>query len=250
MIGLGGSASTDGGAGALEALGAHIHDADGRPVGRGGQGLAQAVGLDLTDMDKRLESVDLVLACDVDNPLYGPQGAAHVYAPQKGADTEAIDLLDAALRRWADVLTRACGYDLSHAPGSGAAGGLAMGMACVLGARIMSGIDVLMSTTGFREAIAGADLVLVGEGSLDQQSLRGKGPIGVARVAATLGIRVVGIAGRSLISRSEALEAGISNVYTLSQRESDQGKSMANAAILLEQTGARIARDTIESPRD
>ena len=245
VVGLGGSASTDGGAGALEALGARIINSDGRSVDRGGKGLSQAVRLDLDDLDERLGDVEFVLACDVDNPLYGPHGAAHVYALQKGADVRAIDFLDGALRRWADIVTEACGSDRRGAAGAGAAGGLAMGLAATLNATIMSGTDVLLDATGFREAITGTDLVVVGEGSLDPQSLRGKGPIGVARAATSLGVRVVAVAGRSLITSGEAAEAGLSGIYTLSQLESDESRSMADAAELLERTGAQIARDTL-----
>ncbi len=247
VVGLGGSASTDGGAGALEALGARILNAEGQSVDRGGKGLAQAVRLDLDDLDERLGHVKFVLACDVDNPLYGPNGSAHAYARQKGADSSTIDFLDGALRRWAVIVTEACGADHSWTAGAGAAGGLAMGLVATLNSTITSGIDVLLDATGFPEALAGADLVVVGEGSLDQQSLRGKGPIGVARAAKSLGIRVVAVAGRSLITSVEAAEAGISNIYTLSQLESDESRSMANAAQLLEQTGAQIARDTLIS---
>jgi 3-oxoacid CoA-transferase subunit A len=245
VVGLGGSASTDGGAGALEALGARIVNANGRPVDRGGKGLAQATHLDLEHLDDRLGRVDFVLACDVDNPLYGPHGSAHVYAPQKGADSSTIDLLDGALQRWSRIVSTACGADHSHAAGAGAAGGLAMGLAAILNTTMNSGIEVLLDATGFREALTGADLVIVGEGSLDQQSLRGKGPIGVARLAASLGLRVVAVAGRSLITSGEATNEGISTIYTLSQFESDESRSMADAAQLLEQTGRQIARDTL-----
>lgn len=245
VVGLGGSASTDGGAGALEALGARIGDANGRPINRGGSGLTQAAHLDLEHLDERLSHVDFVLACDVDNPLYGPHGSAHVYAPQKGADSPTIDLLDGALKRWASIVSSACGSDHSQAAGAGAAGGLAMALAAILTTTMNSGIDVLLDATGFREALSGADLVIVGEGSLDQQSLRGKGPIGVARVAASMGVRVVAVAGRSLITSGEATQAGISTVYLLSQLESDERKSMTNAPQLLEQTGGQIAQDEL-----
>lgn len=245
VVGLGGSASTDGGAGALEALGARIVNANGQPVDRGGKGLTQATHLDLEHLDNRLSHVDFVLACDVDNPLYGPHGSAYIYAPQKGADSSTVELLDGALKRWAGIVSTACGADHSHASGAGAAGGLAMGLAAILNTTMRSGIDVLLDASGFRDVLLGADLVIVGEGSLDQQSLRGKGPIGVARVATSMGVRVVAVAGRSLITSGQASQAGISTIYTLTQLESDESRSMADAARLLEQTGGQIARDSL-----
>jgi 3-oxoacid CoA-transferase subunit A len=245
VVGLGGSASTDGGAGALEALGARIVNANGQPVDRGGKGLTQATHLDLEHLDSRLSYVDFVLACDVDNPLYGPHGSAYIYAPQKGADSATVELLDGALKGWAGIVSTACGADHSQASGAGAAGGLAMGLAAILNTTMRSGIDVLLDASGFRDVLLGADLVIVGEGSLDQQSLRGKGPIGVARVATSMGVRVVAVAGRSLITSGQASQAGISTIYTLTQLESDESRSMADAARLLEQTGGQIARDSL-----
>ena len=247
VVGVGGSATTDGGAGALTALGARIRAASGDPVTDGGAGLALATELDLSGLDPRLASVEVLVACDVDNPLFGPQGAASIYAPQKGADPATVAVLDAALRTWAQVVCAELGSDHSTEPGTGAAGGLAFGLTAVLGATIRPGIEVLLETAGFVDSVTGAALVVVGEGSLDQQSLRGKGPIGVAKAARSLNVPVVAVAGRSLISTQEAGDAGISKVYTLSQLEPDESRSMADAANLLEQTGASIARDQLSA---
>lgn len=245
VVGVGGSATTDGGAGALMALGARIVDVDGRDVPPGGAGLAEATRLDLDGLDPRVASIEILVACDVDNPLYGPHGAAAIYAPQKGADPSAVAALDEALLTWASIVAAVLGTDHSAEPGTGAAGGLAFGLTAVLGARIRPGIEVLLETAGFDQAVAGATLVVVGEGSLDQQSLRGKGPIGVAKAARARNVPVVAVAGRSLISSQDAGAAGISKVYTLSQLEPDESRSMADAANLLEQTGATIARDLL-----
>jgi len=243
IIALGGSASTDGGAGALTALGARVLDEQGDPIPLGGRGLISAARFCLKDLDPRLAVTKLVLACDVDNPLCGADGAAATYGPQKGASPKSIAALDAGLRNWANLVASACLEDRSDSPGSGAAGGLAFGLSAMLGARISPGIDLLLSLVGFSEAVQGSSLVIVGEGSLDAQSLRGKGPIGVATLARRHGAMVVAVAGRSLISSQEAQAAGLSQVYTLSQFEPDESRSMMNASENLERAGAAIAAD-------
>ncbi|SFL43927.1 glycerate kinase [Geodermatophilus ruber] len=240
VLGVGGSATTDGGAGALVGLGARVLAADGRDVGPGGAALADAVRLDLAGLDPRLAGAELVVACDVDNPLTGPDGAAAVYGPQKGATPAAVARLDAALARWADVVAAATGADRRDAPGAGAAGGIAFGLAGVLGARLTPGVRLLTGLTGFADAVRGAALVVVGEGSLDAQSLRGKGPVGLAALAREAGTPVVAVAGRSLISADEARAAGLDAVHTLTGIEPDEARCMREAAALLEVVGRRI----------
>ena len=241
VLGVGGSASTDGGAGALSALGARILDADGDPLYPCGQDLAAADVLDVDSLDPRLRDIEVIVACDVDNPLTGRHGAAAVYGPQKGADPHTVARLDHALGRWADVVEQAVGRDVRDRPGVGAAGGLAFAMAAILGARLTSGIDLLLELTSFSEVVRGAACVVVGEGSLDGQSLRGKGPVGVARAARQVGVPAVAVAGRCVVTADDARAAGLDAVYTLTDLEPDESRCMANAESLLEQAGAGIA---------
>jgi glycerate 2-kinase len=241
VLAVGGSATTDGGAGMAVALGARVSGASGPALRDGGATLLEAVRLDLDGLDPRLTEAAVVVACDVDNPLTGPQGAAAVYGPQKGAGEETVELLDRALARWADLVADATGQDLRNLPGAGAAGGLGFGAAALLGAEIRSGIEYLLELSGFARAVEGADLVVVGEGSLDEQSLRGKGPVGVAAVAARAGARVVAVAGRSTVAPEQLRGRGISAVYPLTDLEPDAGRSMRHAAELLETTAERIA---------
>ena len=243
VLAVGGSATTDGGAGMAEALGARLSSAGNELRPEGGASLLAADRLDLDGLDGRLADASVVVACDVDNPLTGPSGAAAVYGPQKGATAATVELLDRALGRWADLVADATGRDLRARPGVGAAGGLAFGAAALLGAEIRSGIEYLLELSGFAAAVSGADLVVVGEGSLDEQSLRGKGPVGVAAVAARAGARVVAVAGRSSVDADRLRELGIEAVYPLTDLEPDARRSMRHAAELLETTAERIAVD-------
>jgi len=245
VLGVGGSASTDGGAGLLQALGARVLDTSGEPVRPGGAGLRDVVTLDLTRLHRALYPADIILAADVDNPLTGPDGAAEVYGPQKGASPGEVALLDEGLRRWAAVVAAAVGRDWSRAPGAGAAGGVGFGALAVLGATRRPGIELVLDLTGFETALDGADLVITGEGSLDAQSLAGKTPVGVARAAARRGIGVIAVAGRSTLTEAELAAAGIAAVYALSDLEPDLERCRAEAARLLRRTGQMIARDRL-----
>jgi glycerate kinase len=238
VVGVGGSATTDGGAGALVALGAAVRDASGAPVPQGAKGLAQAHHLDLSGLDPRAQhQAEILIACDVESPLTGPQGAAVMFSPQKGADPATVAELEKAMETWADCVSSATGTDLTHRPGSGAAGGIAFGLAAVLGARIAPGIDVLLDISRFDQAVTECDLVVVGEGSLDAQSLMGKGPIGVARRAADLGVPSVAVVGRSLITADETRLAGLDAVLSLSDFV-DSKQSMTRTADVIERVVA------------
>jgi glycerate kinase len=243
VLGVGGSATTDGGAGMAAALGARFETSSGPVRPAGGAGLLAVVRLDLDALDRRLADAAVVVACDVDNPLTGPSGAAAVYGPQKGATAQTVALLDRALDHWADVVAAATGRDLRHLPGAGAAGGLGFGAAALLGAEVRSGVDMLLDLSGFARTVAGADLVIVGEGSLDEQSLRGKGPVGVAAAARRAGARVVAAAGRSTVTPAQLRAVGIDAVHALSDLQPDAELSMRHAAELLETTAERIAAD-------
>ncbi|MFE5207193.1 glycerate kinase [Streptomyces sp. NPDC056600] len=247
VFGVGGSATTDGGAGMLAALGARFLDADGRELSPGGGALGALASVDLSGLDPRVGdgTVELVLASDVDNPLTGPFGAAAVYGPQKGASPEDVAVLDAALGRYAEVMEEAAGpraKGLAQAPGAGAAGGLGYA-ALLLGARFRPGIEVLMEVVGFATELDRADLVITGEGSLDAQTLRGKAPAGVAAAAGAAGVPVVAVCGRLALTPEELGGAGIARAYPLAALEPDVTRSVANAGPLLERVAESLARD-------
>jgi glycerate kinase len=241
IVGVGGSASTDGGAGMLQALGVRILDAQGNDVAPGGAALRQAARVDLSGLHPAARGAHFQLACDVDNPLLGPNGATAVYAPQKGADAEELVVLEDAMTQWARVVRSATGRDDSHTPGAGAAGGTAFGAMSVLGATTRPGIDTVLDLIDFRRKLVGTDLVITGEGSLDAQSLHGKAPIGVAAAAGEAGVPVLAVAGRSVLSDIQLRNAGIRMAYTLAELEPDIHKSIANAAELLRRIGRTIA---------
>lgn len=237
LVGIGGSASTDGGAGMVGALGLHPVDATGRHLPDGGGPLTHVAGLardEPPDLLARLRATDLRVACDVSAPLTGPTGAAYVFGPQKGASPKQVATLDAALTRWADVVTAATGRDVRERPGTGAAGGVGYAALALLGARLLPGVEVALDLVGFDTALDGVDLVITGEGSLDAQSLLGKAPVGVARRARTRGIPVVAVCGRTTLTKEERDSAGFADVWALSDLEPDPARSMARAAILLQ----------------
>ncbi|MEV5013270.1 glycerate kinase [Streptomyces sp. NPDC053780] len=247
VFGVGGSATTDGGAGMLAALGARFLDADGEPVAPGGGGLASLASADLSNLDSRLSDVELVLASDVDNPLTGPKGAPAVYGPQKGASPKDVAALDAALAHFAKVLAQAEGVgaraaEYAASPGAGAAGGIGYG-ALLLGARFRPGIEVMLDVLGFAPALERAGLVVTGEGSLDEQTLHGKAPAGVAAAARAAGKEVVAVCGRLALPAEALGRAGIRRAYPLTAVEPDVEKCIAEAGPILERVAEGIARD-------
>ncbi|MFI6421686.1 glycerate kinase [Streptomyces sp. NPDC050842] len=245
VFGVGGSATTDGGAGMLAALGARFLDEAGEPVGPGGAALAELATADLTGLDTRFTSVDLILASDVDNPLTGPKGAPAVYGPQKGATPDDVRTLDAALAHFATVLEKAIGpkaAEAAVAPGAGGAGGIGYG-ALILGASFRPGIELMLEVLGFAPALERATLVITGEGSLDEQTLHGKAPAGVAAAARAAGKEVVAVCGRLALPPEALGTAGIRRAYPLTAIEPDTAKCIANAGPLLEDVAANIARD-------
>ncbi|NKX56748.1 glycerate kinase [Arthrobacter mobilis] len=244
VLGIGGSASTDGGAGLLAGLGARLLDAGGSDLPEGGAALASLAAVDLSGLDRRLERTEIVLASDVDNPLLGANGAAAVFGPQKGASAADVAELDAALARFVEVLAAGTGgqvRQVADSPGAGAAGGVGFAAMAVLGARRSRGIDVVMEMTQLKPKIEGAALVVTGEGSLDLQSLEGKAPVGVAALAAAAGVPVAAVCGRTLLTGSQLEAAGFVRTYALTDLEADPAECMANAAALLEETGRKIA---------
>ena len=244
VIGIGGSASTDGGTGLARALGIRFLDDDGQPIASGGGGLREIATIDTGALDPRVAEADLIIATDVDNPLAGENGAAHVYAPQKGADRDAVQLLDAGLRHLAAIIETTAGTTISGVAGTGAAGGVAATALPLLGARIASGSELILSLLGLEQAVPGAALVITGEGSLDGQSLRGKAPHGVARISAIHHVPVVAIAGRVEVADAELTAAGISRAYSLSVIEPDPARCMSDAAVLVTRLAERACRSS------
>ncbi|MFI7336835.1 glycerate kinase [Streptomyces sp. NPDC050085] len=246
VFGVGGSATTDGGAGMLAALGARFLDADGKPVAPGGGPLATLASADLSGLDPRLADVDIVLASDVDNPLTGPKGAPAVYGPQKGASPEDVAELDAALAHFAKILGESVGpkaLEYAESPGAGAAGGIGYGALVGLGASFRAGIEVMLDVLGFASALERATLVITGEGSLDEQTLHGKAPAGVAAAARAAGIEVVAVCGRLALEPAALGRAGIRRAYPLTEVEPDVARCIAEAGPILEDVAERIAVD-------
>ena len=250
ILAIGGSASTDGGAGMLTALGARIRDAAGADVRPGGGGLEHVATVDLSGLHPALAGADIVLASDVDNPLLGAHGAAAVYGPQKGATPDDVARLDAALRAWSGAVAKALGVEpgpsghpAADVPGAGAAGGVGFAAVAVLRATARPGIELMLELTGLRDDLAGADLVVTGEGSLDEQTLHGKAPAGVATAARAAGVPVVTVSGRNLLTDGQLTAAGVRRAYTLIDLEPDVGRCMAEPGPLLEALGRAIAAD-------
>ena len=243
VVGVGGTASTDGGAGFAQAVGAWLLASSGHPLDPGGAALAGLDRVVLDDLDPRLAGVEVVVAADVDNVLCGPDGAAYGYAPQKGADPEAVVLLDAGLRRYAAVVERdvpgAAG--VATRPHSGAGGGLAAGLMAFAGATAKPGADVVLDLVGFRKAVARADLVVTGEGSFDWQSLRGKAPVAVARAAAREGVPCVVVAGQVGAGRREVAAHGIDAAYAVADLAGSVEESLAAPREWLEELAAHVA---------
>jgi glycerate 2-kinase len=243
LLGIGGSASTDGGLGLVRGLGARALDADGREVAEGGLDAVRT--LDLSRVRARMAGVALTVACDVDNPLTGLRGAAAVYGPQKGADPEQVRVLDRALAHWADVVGRTTGQDHRTVPGAGAAGGVGFAAVSLLGAELRSGIALVLELTGFAALLAGVDLVITGEGSLDEQTLHGKVVTGVAAAAGAAGVPVVAVCGRTTLGPDRLGEAGVAAAYALTDLEPDVRRCMSRPVPLLQRLGERIAADRL-----
>ena len=246
VLGLGGSASTDGGSGMVQALGARLLDAEGNDLPPGGGNLSRLARLDLAPLRDTLSDTTVIVASDVDNPLLGPNGAAAVFGPQKGADPDGVQRLEQSLRQWSQLVSEATGRNDAEGAGAGAAGGAGFAALALLNAKIRPGIELILDLIDFDLRVVGADLVMTGEGSLDQQSLAGKAPIGVARAAASAGVRVVAVAGRLQLSPQALREAGISAAYALTDLEPDLDRCIANASSLLHRAGAQIAKEWLD----
>jgi glycerate kinase len=236
---IGGSATNDGGAGMAQALGARLLDRSGSPVGPGGAQLLRLDRIDIQPLSPLVKGVRFSVASDVDNPLNGPKGASAVYGPQKGATEEDVELLDRALKRLAAVVERDLGLDLRDAPGAGAAGGLGFGSMAFLGAEVRPGVEVVMDAVGLRELMRTADVVITGEGKLDEQSLHGKTPSGVLAGAREAGVRSIVLCGRAEV------EPDGTSTYSLVGRFGAE-RALGDARRALEDLSEEVAR-SVES---
>jgi glycerate kinase len=242
ILAIGGSATNDGGAGAMQALGAKLLDAQGQSLSPGGLALAQLARVDLSDIDPRLAQVRFDIAADVNNPLCGPHGASAIFGPQKGASPAQVEQLDKALGHFAGHCATALNNDVRDEPGSGAAGGLGFAAKAFLGAQFKAGVEVVAELVGLAEAVAGADLLITGEGRFDAQTLRGKTPFGVARVASQHGVPVIVIAGTLGDGYQALYEHGIDAAFALASGPMTLEQACADAPRLLRERATDIAR--------
>ncbi len=242
IIGIGGSATNDGGAGMAEALGAKLLTSNGKSISPGGWGLGALDTINLSDLDSRLGATATVVACDVDNPLTGTNGAAHVYGPQKGATPEMIETLDANLARFASIVKRDMGRSVGDIPGSGAAGGLGAGLIAFLNAELKSGVEIIIDAVQLEKQLEGASFVVTGEGEINFQTVFGKTPVGVAKLAKKLGIPVIAIAGSIADGADEVHEAGIDAIIDIVPTPMPLEKAVRNAFDLTAEAATRAAR--------
>ncbi len=240
IIGIGGSATNDGGAGMASALGAKLQDKEGKPLGPGGLELLKLDRICTDNFDPRIKSISCKVACDVDNPLTGQHGASYVYGPQKGANSDMVKELDRALAHYACILKRDLGKDVEHVPGAGAAGGLGAGLIAFLGAELYSGIDLVIDTLEIDHEVKNADLIITGEGRLDKQSLRGKVPIGIAKRAKKYGIPVLVLAGSVEVSSKDLHESGITAAFAITDGPMNIEEAFRRAPELLEKKAAAL----------
>ncbi len=240
IVGMGGSATVDAGAGALQALGVHLLDANGRLIPFGGGGLQSLVTIDTTDLDPHWRDIELIIASDVTNPAIGEDGAAAVFGPQKGATPEQVTLLDAGISHFCEVIKAQLGIDIAYREGAGAAGALSAGLLAFLGGSIQSGVDLLLDTNNFDAHLEDADLIITGEGQMDSQTISGKGPIGVARRALDHGVPTIALVG-SLNTTDQLLHnAGMQAVLPIMTRPMPLADALRDAHSLLESAALRL----------
>lgn len=217
VIGLGGSATNDAGCGAAAACGVTFLDGEGKPFVPTGATLDRIASIDLSTMDESVRKLEITAMCDIDNPFYGPSGAAAVYGPQKGADEEMVSFLDERMKKLSSLVESQLGIDLQAIPGSGAAGGMGGGMKAFFNARLQMGIDTVLDVTGFDDLARGADWIFTGEGKIDSQSLRGKVVIGVARKAKRLGVPVIAVVGDIADDIDAAYDEGVTGIFSINR---------------------------------
>ena len=240
IVGMGGSATVDGGAGCLQALGVRLLDADGQDVPPGGGQLHLIRQIDASGLDPRWHEVEVIIASDVDNPTLGDEGAAAVFGPQKGATPVQIETLEANLRHFFTLVADQMGVDVRATPGGGAAGALSAGLMASLGGRIESGIDLIVDLLPFDQALAGADLLITGEGRMDEQTLHGKGPVGIARRASQYGVPAVALVGGLEIDDALLHDGGIWAALPIIPAPMPLATALAEADLLVEQAALRL----------
>lgn len=221
IIGIGGSATNDGGIGMAAALGVKFLDINNKPIPLNGMGLYLLHHIDLSGIDSRLQKCNIQVACDVDNPLYGKDGATYVFAPQKGANEKLVKILDQNLKNYADILNNQLGIDVQLIPGAGAAGGLGAGLAAFMNATLKSGIEIMLDTVNFDELAKDADLIITGEGQIDGQSLRGKVPIGIVKRVKKYNVPVIAVVGAIGDNVEDIYNAGIQSVFSINRKPLD-----------------------------
>lgn len=249
IMGIGGSATNDGGAGMAQALGFSLRDAKGNELGPGGAALAELASIDTSNAHPRLAQCEVLVACDVTNPLCGPNGATHVYGPQKGATPDMIGPLDAALRHYADVVETRLKPGVSNCPGSGAAGGLGAGLMAFANGELRSGVDLVADAARLDVAISNADLVITGEGRIDAQTAQGKTPVGVARVAKRFRVPVVAVAGALGEGYQRVYDHGIHAVFGICDGPMPLEESMRRVEELLAAVGESVTHLWVASRR-
>lgn len=242
ILAVGGSATNDGGAGMLQALGVKLLDSEGEPVGPGGGELSRIRMIDDSDFDKRIKEASFLIASDVQNPFIGPNGASYVFGPQKGATPEMVEALDRNLAHWADLIERKTGIRLHEKPGAGAAGGIGGAFQAFFPAETKRGIDIVIEYTGLREKLAGADCVFTGEGQTDFQTASGKTPMGIAQEAKKLNIPVFVLAGSVGKGIDQLYEHGVSSVHSIIHTPMSLEEAMERGAELLEFTAEQVMR--------
>lgn len=242
LIGIGGSATNDGGAGVVQALGGKLLDKDGNELSFGGGELKKLHKIDLTNFDKRLKDVKIEVACDVNNPLCGEKGASNVFGPQKGATPEMVDLLDDSLNHYASVIKEQIGKDVLNVPGAGAAGGLGAGLMAFLNGELKKGIDMVIEYSKLEEKVKDADMVWTGEGSIDFQTQYGKTPIGVAKIAKKYNKPVIALAGRVGDNIDVLYENGIDSIFGIIRELTDIDQALLNGKRNIQRTSEDIVR--------
>lgn len=242
VIGIGGSATNDGGVGMMKALGVRFIDSQGQDIGFGGGELDKIHTIDISGLDNRISDCQITVACDVDNPLCGLRGASRVFGPQKGATEEMVEVLDSNLAHYAKAIKSQLGISIIDVPGAGAAGGLGGGLMAFLQAKLKRGIDIVIDATGLEESIKGAALVITGEGSIDYQTQFGKTPYGVAMVAKKYGIPVIAIAGSIGKDAYTLYEKGFNSIFSIMDKPMTLEEAIENSEVLLENTAERIMR--------
>jgi glycerate kinase len=242
IIGIGGSATNDGGIGMAMALGAKFLDANGSLLRNGGGALCELDKIDLKGLDPRLKDTEIVVACDVTNPLAGPDGASYVYGPQKGADVQMVEELDRNLLHLAHVIKRDIGSEVSNIPGAGAAGGLGAGLMAFCDGKLESGFDIVARETELEKNCKWSDIIITGEGKIDNQTKNGKTPQGVVNVASGLGKTVIAVAGTLGEGYTELYETGFQSIFSIIDRPMSLNEALKSAPKLLENLGFSIGK--------